>query len=214
MKNQIITLLLNIFVRFFHLTYRYVVIGEENIIKAKGSNKFETYVLCTWHQMMFSTLTHCIGKQYALIVSRSKDGDFIANVCKTFGHIPARGSSSKGGKEALIEVIKVMKKGVPAAMAVDGPRGPFHEPKPGSIEMARQTNSCVVPWSSYPDRFWCFHKSWDKFILPKPFAKIVIVYGEPILVNENVTREEFESLNLLLKNKLIEGEELAKSKLV
>ena len=209
MKQFFINLILNLFVRTFHFTYRYQFIGLENIKKAEDQSPFKTYVLSVWHQTMFSTLTSSIGRKYALIVSRSKDGDVIANACKSFGHVPTRGSSSKGGKEALIEVIKIMKTGLPAAMAVDGPRGPFHEVKPGVIEMARLTNSAIIPWSSYPSEKWCFHKSWDKFFLPKPFSKIVIVFGDPIFVPMEINREDFEKLQVYLANKMNEGERLA-----
>ncbi len=211
MKNFLLTALLNLFVRFFHFTYRYQIIGEENLEKAKKSNPYGTFVLSVWHQMMFATLTASIGKKYALIVSRSKDGDFIANACKSFGHVPTRGSSSKGGKEAMIEVIKLMKSGLPAAMAVDGPRGPYHVVKPGTVEMARLTNSPIVTWSSYPSSFWCFHKAWDKFILPKPFSKIVIIYGEPIPVPENLSREEFDKMLTYVADRMIADEEKARS---
>lgn len=213
MKEKIINLILNIIVRFFNMTYRYQIIGNENITKAENSNPFKTYVISVWHQTMFSTLTSSMNVKYALIVSRSKDGDFIANACKGFGHIPARGSSSKGGKEALLEVIKLMKSGMPSAMAVDGPRGPYHEIKPGILEMARLTDSPIIPWSTYPSRTWCFHKSWDKFFIPKPFAKIVIVFGDPIFVPKNVSREEFEVIRAHLTQKMNEGEELAKKTL-
>jgi lysophospholipid acyltransferase (LPLAT)-like uncharacterized protein len=158
---------------------------------------------------MFSTLTSNIGNQYTMIISKSKDGDFIANACKSFGHIPARGSSSKGGKEALLEIVRIMKKGVAGAMAVDGPRGPYHIVKPGVMEMARLTQSAVIPWSSYPSRFWSFHKSWDKFILPKPFAKIVVVYGEPIFIPMEISRDSFAEMQNYIAQKMIEGEQLA-----
>lgn len=213
MKNFLLNLLLNLFVRFFHFTYRYQYIGEENLEIAKSKSPYKSFVISVWHQTMFSTLTSNIGKKYALIVSRSKDGNFIANACKSFGHVPARGSSSKGGKEALLEIIHLMKTGLPAAMAVDGPRGPFHQVKPGIIEMARLTNSAIIPWSSFPSRAWCFHKSWDKFLLPKPFAKIVIVYGEPIFISKEITREKFDSELIRIADKMIEGEVLAKKTL-
>jgi lysophospholipid acyltransferase (LPLAT)-like uncharacterized protein len=210
-KNKFITLLIHLFVRFLHLTYRYQFIGKENLQKAKENSPFKTYVLSTWHQNLLTTLTTHIGSKYALIVSASKDGDIMTSACESFGHNVARGSSSRGGKEALIEIIKIMKKGMPAAMAVDGPRGPAFKVKPGAIEMARLTQSSVIPVSYYAKRVWCFHKSWDKFKLAKPFTKIVIVYGEPIFISPEVSKEEFEKYQLFIEEQMIQNETIAKN---
>lgn len=211
MKNKLINLFIVILVRFFHATYRYKIVGSEKMDKAQRENKFKTFVLGSWHQTMFTNFTIHTTRRFTMIVSASKDGDVMANAMISFGHQPARGSSSKGGKEALLEVIRMMKTGLPAAMAMDGPRGPFHIAKPGAIEMARATESPIIPFGSAAKSFWCFHKSWDKFIIPKPFSKVVIYYGDPIFIPSELTREQFEECTKLVSEATIKADQMAAS---
>ncbi len=190
MKFFFVAWFLNFFVRFFHYSYRYRIIGVEHFKDARMKSPFKTCIVALWHQNMFPMLTWCINTRFTTIISKSKDGDFMAYTAETFGHVPARGSSSRGGKEALLEVIKEMKKGLPATMAIDGPRGPIYKVKPGTIEMARQTESAIIPWTCSSSSYWQFN-SWDKMKLPKPFSKIVIIFGEPIWVDKNISTENF-----------------------
>ena len=137
------------------------------------------------------------GNPHVVIVSKSKDADAVAHVCRRIGTIVARGSSrnkqgvDKGGKEAKAEMITKLMEGYPGAITIDGPKGPAKEVKPGIIDMAIKSETTIVPYLPYAESFWSF-KSWDKFKLPKPFSRIIVVYGSPIKVNPEDGFEKYQ----------------------
>jgi lysophospholipid acyltransferase (LPLAT)-like uncharacterized protein len=211
MMTQFLAHILNIFIRLLNFTYRYHFIGLDNKARAIESNPAKTFVYSVWHNNLVATILGHIGQPFTMVISESKDGELVAVTCEKFGYKPSRGSSTRGGKKALLEIIKNVKAGRFGAMAVDGPKGPVYEVKPGVVEIARQCGCPILPTSSYASSMWVFEKSWDKFRLPKPFSKIVLVIGEPIFVPSEVTREEFESIQKLVAQKMFEGEEIAKA---
>ena len=209
--TQIFAHILNILVRLLNFTYRYQFVGLENKTRAIESNPNKTFVYSVWHNNLVALILSHIGQPFTMVISESKDGELVAVTCEKFGYKPSRGSSTRGGKKALIEIIKNVRAGLYGAMAVDGPKGPVYEVKPGIIEIARQCGCPILPTSSYSNSMWVFEKSWDKFRLPKPFSKIIIVIGEPIFVAPNVSREEFQDIQKIVAQKMFEGEEIAKS---
>jgi lysophospholipid acyltransferase (LPLAT)-like uncharacterized protein len=212
MIQKIIAQLLYFIIRLLHFSYRYEWIDVQNKEKAVKSNEKGVYVYAVWHQNFIgSTFVH-IGQKYTMIVSGSKDGELVATACKKMGYSPVRGSSTRGGKEAMFEMVKKIKSGIPGAITVDGPKGPVHVVKPGIVEIARLAKCPILPLSSYPVNYWSFEKSWDKFRVPKPFTKIYLVLGEPIFVPEEITEEQFEQIRLEIANAINRGEEKAKSK--
>jgi lysophospholipid acyltransferase (LPLAT)-like uncharacterized protein len=138
----------------------------------------------------------------------------VAVTCEKFGHHPARGSSTRGGKKAMIEIVKNMKKGFPGALTVDGPKGPAHMVKPGIIEIARLCRCAILPLSPYAEKNWVFKKSWDQFRIPKPFTKIIVVIGEPIFIGEEIIRDHYDDIAKLVGQKIELGEEIAKAHLL
>ncbi len=198
--------LINLLVRFFHLTFRYRELNKETLDQAKAAHDKGAYVFGIWHQNLFAGITAQIGTPHVVIVSPSKDGQLVAVTCEKFGNIAARGSSSRGGKKAMLEMIQHIKNGYPAAITIDGPKGPAHEVKPGIVEISKQTGAMIVPYGVYPAKYWSFHKAWDKFRLPKPFTKVFIRYGEPIFVKQDLSIAEFDEISEKIKTSLIEGE--------
>lgn len=213
MMTQILAHILNIIIRMLNFTYRYQFVGLDNKARAIESNPAKTFVYSVWHNNLVATILGHIGQPFTMVISESKDGELVAVTCEKFGYKPSRGSSTRGGKKALLEIIKNVKAGRFGAMAVDGPKGPVYEVKPGVVEIARQCGCPILPTSSYANSMWVFEKSWDKFRLPKPFSKVVLVIGEPIFVPAEITREEFESIQKLVAQKMFEGEEIAKNML-
>lgn len=212
MIQKMIAQLLYFIIRLLHFSYRYEWVDTENKVKAISSNEKGVYIYAVWHQNFIgSTFVH-IGQKYTMIVSGSKDGELVATACKKMGYSPVRGSSTRGGKEAMFEMVKKIKSGIPGAITVDGPKGPVHVVKPGIVEIARLAKCPILPLSSYPVSYWSFEKSWDKFRVPKPFSKIFLVIGEPIFVPENITDEQFEQIRLDVAAAINRGEEKAKSK--
>lgn len=209
MKIKIISLFIYYLIRLLNLTYRYRFIGLENKLQAKAMSPNGTFIYAVWHQNLIGAILSHIGEKFTMIISESKDGELVAVTCEKFGHQPARGSSTRGGKRALIEIVKKIKNGFPAAISVDGPKGPAKIVKPGIIEVARLAQCPVLPLSAYPTKYWSFRKSWDQFRVPKPFTTIIIVIGKPIVVDDKISRESFDDLALEVGKKICEGEEVA-----
>lgn len=213
MKVQILAQIIYYLIRLLNLTYRYEFIGLENKKRAKDFHPNKTFVYALWHQNLIGAIFSHIGEQFTMVISESKDGELVAVTCEKFGHIPARGSSTRGGKRALVEIVKTVKRGVPGAITVDGPKGPAHVVKPGVIEIARLSQCALLPLSPYAEKYWYFKKSWDQFRIPKPFTKIVVVIGEPVFIGEDVSREAFDDVAIKVGDLITKGEEIAKKHL-
>ncbi len=183
MLNQIIYAI----VRLLSCTYRYHLHDTHHIEEAKKLSPSGGYLFAIWHQNLFQGITAQTGTEHVVIVSRSSDATPVAYTCAKLGHKVCRGSSrakdgrDKGGKAAMEEMVDVLKTGIPGAVTVDGPKGPAREVKPGIISMAQKSGSTIIPYSPIASSYWEF-KSWDKFRLPKPFSRIDIYYGTPLVV--------------------------------
>lgn len=191
------------FVRALASTYRFRFQGAP---KNPGPAGCAGYILAIWHQNLFAGILAQTGRRHVVIVSRSRDGEPVSELCTRLGHHVARGSSKKGnvdkgGKEAKDEMIEMLRTGVPGALTVDGPRGPAHVVKPGIIEMARATGLPIVPYLPLPTRYWSL-KSWDAFRLPKPFSRIDVHYGTPLSVPHDTTFEAFAHYQQLVATAL------------
>ena len=143
----------------------------------------ESMVPCAWLYR---------DRRYSVAVSRSRDGDLIRSALLALGYAePARGSSSRGGSAALRQMVRLLGQGTTAAVLVDGPRGPARVAKTGIVAIARHTGVPIQPvaFSARPA-----HRlsSWDSSLLPLPFARIVVVYGEPMTIPEDVTEDDEE----------------------
>jgi len=168
------------FNRIYSGTFRLTIENEKkwlDFLNAGG-----TVLLCTWHQQFFSAIRHF--QRYkdfnpSLIISQSKDGKIVAGVAQRSGWHPVRGSSSRGGMLALKNMIANLKKSKLSGHIVDGPTGPSGVVKPGVIRLAHATKAAIVPFYVFTENGWHFN-SWDKFLLPKPFSRVTLRFGEMI----------------------------------
>jgi hypothetical protein len=133
-------------------------------------------------------------------VSLSADGELISRVCKSFGLETIRGSTSRGGMEALIQLKSALESGVRVSITPDGPRGPSRQVQPGAPYLAQVTGRPIVPVAYGARRAWVF-KGWDYFVVPKPFNRIAMVYGEPIWIKPE---DDLDQKALQLKRALDE----------
>ncbi len=173
-----------------NLSYRYKFINNEVFEGSKNHHLQKIHACAFWHQNIIAVFLAHLGEHYLVMASASKDGELIAGALKRVGHHPVRGSSKRGGGQALELMIERMKKeSLSSVLTVDGPRGPARKCKRGVIELARQTGALIQPIHARADRYWTFN-SWDKFRLPKPFSTITVVYGEPIAIPSNTSSEE------------------------
>lgn len=165
-------------VRLYSRTFLLTVENEEPwMAHLQGGGRV---LLCVWHQQFFAAIRYF--KSYApfhpsLMISQSQDGDIIARIAQQQGWYPVRGSSSRDGGKALKEIIERLSRSRLAGHIVDGPRGPAGVVKAGAISIARAADAVVVPFYTAADRAWYF-KSWDRFMLPKPFARVTLRFGE------------------------------------
>jgi lysophospholipid acyltransferase (LPLAT)-like uncharacterized protein len=200
LSSKILPYLGLIAVKILHSTYRIKIINgsiENEILK---SGKLPVYI--SWHQRFFPGIMFLSGrKPIAIIVSLSKDGDLISKIIGLLGWYPIRGSSSRGGAKALKKVNEIAGAGYSLGHIVDGPRGPAGEVKPGLFLIARESGMPILPTIISAEKKWIFN-SWDKFIIPKPFSKIIIKFDNAIFIHKNADKKIFESNIIDLQNKL------------
>ncbi|NNE98329.1 MAG: lysophospholipid acyltransferase family protein [Pyrinomonadaceae bacterium] len=157
-----------------------------------------------WHDRILLTTYFWRFSNYAAMVSESFDGEYIARVSQRFGHGIARGSSTRGGTQALRKMIKLLKKDkFSLTLTVDGPKGPRYNVKPGAVLLAKITGTPIVPILIQPLKFWTLN-SWDKLQIPMPFGRAKVFVKEPIFVNRDATEEDLKSYQQELQSKLDE----------
>jgi len=184
---------------FYSWTFRLKIENEKDWMDYRRNGG--VVLLCTWHQQFFSAVRPF--KKYktfnpSIMISQSKDGEIVAKMALRSGWNVVRGSSSKGGMEALKKMITNLKENKLAAHIVDGPKGPPGIVKPGVIRLAHATNAVIVPFSVSADKAWYFN-SWDKFLLPKPFSKVILRFGDMIKFDRVKDKEIFEKQRMRLE---------------
>ena len=135
-------------------------------------------------------LTHS-GQNICTMVSQSKDGEIVAFIGTKIGLTAVRGSSSRGAKAVRDAMVDAVRSGMIGAITVDGPRGPRRVLKNGIADIARKTGAPVVPTTCIGDSMWVLKKTWDQTRIPKPFARVIVHYGEPISVPGDAQEEQF-----------------------
>ena len=161
-------------------TWRVEVLGAENLDASVQSGP--GCFLSMWHGRMIVAIPTHARRGWHVLVSPSGDGDISEKLLEANGYFVIRGSSSRGGARALREMLKVLDRGAVLFITPDGPRGPMHTMNPGLAFMARATGREIVPLGFASDRAW-HADSWDHFTIPKPFARVCVVYGEPVPVS-------------------------------
>ena len=160
-------------------TIRWEVQGIEHLEAVTSSGKQPIY--CLWHDRIFAGTYFLRDRGIVVLTSQSKDGEYIARFLRRFGFGAIRGSSSRGGVKALVEMIRTMRRGVPMAFTVDGPRGPRYEAKAGPVLLAQKTGNPMLPFSVECKSFRTV-KSWDRLQIPIPFTRALFIYSAPIYV--------------------------------
>jgi lysophospholipid acyltransferase (LPLAT)-like uncharacterized protein len=171
-----------------------------------------SFTCACFHGVMLFPVYYCRTYKGVAMVSRSFDGDLIDRCIRRWGYITTRGSSSRGGKEALEELVDVVKeKDCASGLAVDAPRGPSRKVKIGTVMVGKATGQPVVPLMSWTTRHIQFN-SWDRMILPLPFSTIVLAFGTPTEVPPDLDREGYERLRQEVEDKMLEAQEQAEQK--
>ena len=181
--------------------------GAENIQQLIQDK--QSFLPCYWHQQSVFCALYLLnlqpqGLKLAFLASPSRDGEIGVKVFNTLGAQVIRGSSSSSGAKALRGVYLAIKKDkISVATTSDGPRGPAFEFKQGWLMLAQLCDAPIIPMTYAADKSWKF-KSWDKFFIPKPFAKISIIIGEPVYVEKKLEADELTALQNKLTKTLNE----------
>jgi lysophospholipid acyltransferase (LPLAT)-like uncharacterized protein len=187
------------FIRLYSSTFRMKIENEKEWMDYFRSGG--RVLLCTWHQHFFAAIRHFQNYRKfkpSLMISKSSDGEIIAGVAEKSGWHTVRGSSSRGGKEALRNMIDHLSRTRLAGHIVDGPKGPAGNVKAGVIQLAHAADAAIIPFYVSADRAWYFN-SWDSFFLPKPFARVRISFGKMIKFTSVEEPDIFESQRLYLE---------------
>jgi hypothetical protein len=158
-------------------------------------------VMAFWHGRILPATYYFRRRGIVVITSENFDGEWIARIIERFGFGTARGSSSRGGLKAMLQLVRDMEKGSPAGFTLDGPRGPARVAQPGAIWLARATGNPVLPFHLEASSYWTTN-SWDRTQVPKPFSTVALVVGEPMEVAADTTDEQLESARQNLEQRL------------
>ena len=179
-------------------TLKWQVAGEEIYEQVVQSGRQP--ILALWHGRILPGIYHLRNRGIIVITSRNFDGEWIAQVIERFGFGTARGSTSRGGVRALVQLRRDLAQGRPVAFTVDGPRGPAGVAQPGAVWLAGATGNPILPFHIEAERHWRL-SSWDRTQIPKPFSHVAMAFGAPIFV-PGVAPEQVEERRLQLEASL------------
>jgi len=191
--------------RLYLSLLRIRVAGEEIALGCLAD--YGRVIVAVWHQRFLPALAYVTkfrNFEPIVMISQSKDGELAARLAQRLGLLPVRGSSTRGGETALAAILKALKKNPAVIHIVDGPTGPKGVVKPGLISMAQISGAVILPVFVSADRAWIMG-SWDRFLVPKPFSKVTIEWGPPLVVPQELDPAQNEEFREEIEQRLSEG---------
>jgi lysophospholipid acyltransferase (LPLAT)-like uncharacterized protein len=176
----------------FGRTWRFEVIAEEGVTPVLFGQKAGPEVYCFWHQCVLPCTVYFRKSNAVILISQSFDGELITRILKMFGFDAVRGSSSRGSREGLLGLKDVIETGRTAIFTADGPRGPIFQTKMGPIKLAQTTGAPIGAFHLQPEKAWVMN-SWDRFLIPKPFTRIVVSWAQWTRVPTDLAPEQFDT---------------------
>src|SRR5687768_11466851 len=158
-------------------------------------------VMAFWHGRIFPATFFFRRRGIVVITSENFDGEWIARIIERFGYGTARGSTSRGGLKAMLQLVRDMERGRAAGFTLDGPRGPARVAQPGAIWLAKATGNPLLPFHLESSAYWSV-RSWDRTQIPKPFSTVALVVGQPIPVSRETSDEALEGVRDRLERTL------------
>ncbi len=187
--------------------------------KTEGFEHFETIraaghqpIMAFWHGRILPATYYFRNRGIVVITSENFDGEWIARIIERFGYGTSRGSSSRGGPRALLQLSRDLSAGRAAGFTVDGPRGPARVSQPGAVWLAKASGHPVLPFHCQAERSWTLG-SWDRTQVPKPFTTVAISVGEPFYVPRDANERDVEDYRQRLDTALLEAEKRTKAML-
>lgn len=166
-----------------------------------------------WHRCVLSAMWLFRGRQLAVMTSQSRDGEYIARAIRRFGFVPVRGSSSRGGQRALLELDGLLEKTHGVAFTIDGPRGPRYVAKKGPVVLARISGVPIMAFYVAVERAWVL-PSWDAMLIPKPFSRVYVRVARKIFVPPDADDAALERYQTEMQAALERVTEFAESQYV
>lgn len=176
-RRLVLPWLVLVLYRVWTWTWRVECIESSGMKTARANG--DPLIFAHWHGDELCVVPLVTAYKIATMTSTSKDGALMDFVIRKLGGATSRGSSTRGGIGALKGLVRLLKSGYNASMAVDGPKGPIYQVKPGVFELSRLAHVKIIPFGAATDNAIVFHKSWNKARLPKPFARVTVWFGEP-----------------------------------
>ena len=173
-------------IRLLARTWRFHSINTEGYLALRRAR--QPFVFSLWHGDMLPLLYSHREEGVAVLISEHRDGELIARIVERFGFRTVRGSTSRNAGRALIGLVKALEDGLEIAVTPDGPRGPVHSYAPGAVVAAHRASTSIIPIGVAVSRSWRL-RSWDRFVIPKPFSRVTIAYGDPVQPRGKTTRE-------------------------
>lgn len=180
-------------------TLRYEVEGLEKLNAAEANGEHPIY--CFWHDRILAGTYYFRNRGIVVMTSQSEDGEYIARFIQRFGYGAVRGSSSRGGAAALVEMIRLARSGKSMAFTVDGPRGPRYQAKLGPVLLAKKTGDPMMPFILECRKYWQV-KSWDRLQIPKPFSRVRLMIDDLIYVPSDANDDIVEKKKIELQSAL------------
>lgn len=180
-------------IRTIGATVRFEIVGQEHHAAA------EPLIYCFWHNRIPIATYFWRRRGIVVMSSRSFDSEYIARFIQRFGYGTAKGSSTRGARAGLIQMIRAVREGKSAAFTVDGPRGPIYQAKPGALLVAAKTGAAILPFSVSLEKCWRL-PSWDRIEIPKPFTRAWVVIGERFYVKDADDEAQQQRLQNVLED--------------
>lgn len=185
-RVALITTLGGLLLRVLGLTWRVRREGNEAFDAMRARN--EPFIVVFWHGEIVPITWIHRRSGFAPLISRHADGEVIARIVEGLGYRTVRGSTTRGGVRALLETAQYVNDGITVGFTPDGPRGPRHVFAPGALIVAQRTGRPIIALGATASRAWHL-KSWDRHLVPKPFATVTIRYSEPQYVQAGAARD-------------------------
>jgi len=189
-------------------TLRWEVRGIEHLNKIDEDGRLPIYAF--WHDRIFLSTYFFRNRGIVVMTSQSRDGEYIARFIQRFGYGVARGSSTRGGVGAIVEMARLMRANCPTGFSIDGPKGPRYVAKMGAVLLAKKTGNPVLTFCITPRKFWTL-KSWDRLQIPRPFTKVLVEFEAPLYVtndtDETTLRAKRDELQHVLDSLCVRGED-------
>jgi lysophospholipid acyltransferase (LPLAT)-like uncharacterized protein len=197
-KMRIQAFLASVLIRLLGNTWR-IEFNESELEPVRSKHPAVIYAL--WHgRILPLSFTHR-NRSAHVLASEHRDGELMGQTIRFLGFGHVRGSSTRRGTRAILELAEKIREGYDVALTVDGPKGPLFTVKAGAIEIAKLTGAPIVPITAGSARHWTL-SSWDKFQVPRPFTRVRVRQGEPVFVNVDAGADEIEAGRRLLEGRL------------